>query len=203
MRDSHFRTASASDSATSHPRWSRDLRREKKPAGRLKSWRMAFPSLVTALRLLLLPLIWSLWSRGQVEFAIGLYGLAVLSDWADGRLARSLGATSAFGAFFDVISDIAFLVALLVLLGRSAVVPTWLFLAPLSAAVGFFLTSGRAAPRYDPLGKYFGSILFLVVGCLLLNLPSTACTALCCFVVILSGIVTVNRWRIGCTRWTA
>lgn len=89
----------------------------------LGRWRTAIPSLVTAVRLLLVPGIWVLWVRGDVAISLSLYGVVVLSDALDGVAARRLGATTRFGAFFDVTSDIAVVVSLLVFLGLSGAVP--------------------------------------------------------------------------------
>lgn len=166
----------------------------------LNRWQETAPSLITALRILLLPLIWSLWVQDHVVFSLLLYTLAILSDVADGRVARRLKASSAFGAFFDVISDVVLLLGLLLLLGLYGVVPIWLFFAPLAAAMAFFMTSNRAVARYDPVGKYYGSILFAIVGCLLCKPGRVLSVILCVLIGILSMIVIANRWRIGAAR---
>ena len=59
------------------------------------------PNQFTALRLVLVPVLWGLALAGQ-WFAVGV-GLAVCfwSDFADGFAARRLGQTSAFGSDFD------------------------------------------------------------------------------------------------------
>jgi phosphatidylglycerophosphate synthase len=59
------------------------------------------PNQFTALRLLLVPVLWALALTGQ-WFAVGI-GLAVCfwSDFADGFAARRLGQASAFGSDFD------------------------------------------------------------------------------------------------------
>ena len=163
----------------------------------LNRWQKTAPSLITAVRILLLPMIWVLWMHEHVSLSLVLYGLAVLSDWADGRVARKLGAASAFGAFFDVVCDVVFLLSLLLLLGLHGVVPIWLFLAPFAAAVAFFMTSKRTAPRYDPVGKHYGGVLFVVVGCLLCKPCNVLCATMSLLISILSVIVVVNRGRIG------
>lgn len=163
-----------------------------RPAGVL---RWAAPSLVTAVRVLLLPVIVGTWIYGNVAVALFLYGLAVLSGVADGFAARSLGAATGFGAFFDVIADVALVVSLLVVLGLHSVVPRWLLLAPLTAASAFFMTSQRTSPRHDPVGRHYGGILFLSVGCMLCGPCDLLCAMLCLLVGILSAIVLVNRLR--------
>jgi len=159
--------------------------------------RWAAPSLVTAVRVLLLPVIVGTWIYGHVAVALFLYSLAVLSDVVDGFIARRLGAASGLGAFFDVIADVVLVVSLLVVLGLHSVVPRWLFLAPLMAASAFFMTSERTSPRYDPVGRHYGGILFLIVGCMLCGPCDLLCAMLCLLVGILSAIVLVNRLRLS------
>jgi phosphatidylglycerophosphate synthase len=160
-------------------------------------WRTAIPSLVTAVRLLLVPGIWVLWARGSVAISLSLYGVAVLSDALDGVAARRLGATTRFGAFFDATSDITVLVSLLLLLGLSGTVPIWAFVGPLVAGAAFLLTSGRKGPRYDPVGRNYGGALFAIVGCILYLPYPPSRAPLCYLIVALSGIVLANRLRIA------
>lgn len=49
-------------------------------------------------------------------FATGLFGLAAITDWLDGYLARVLRQTSAFGAFLDPVADKLMVAAALVML---------------------------------------------------------------------------------------
>lgn len=69
---------------------------------------LTLPNLLTLLRIALIPLLglafllpqpWSNW------IAVAIFGLAGITDWFDGYLARKLGQTSAFGAFLDPVAD--------------------------------------------------------------------------------------------------
>jgi len=57
-----------------------------------------------------LPFSWSYWAASAV------FALAAITDWFDGYLARSLGQTSAFGAFLDPVADKLMVAVALVLL---------------------------------------------------------------------------------------
>ena len=167
---------------------------EPAPPARENSWRRAAPSFVTALRLLAIPAIGILWLRAMRPAAIGLYAFVVLSDAVDGWLARRLDAVTRFGGFFDAITDIVAILSLLALLGWRGVVPVWVPVAPAVVAGIFLATSSRAAPRYDPIGKYYGTILFVVVGILLWGVGPVARTTLGVLVPVASAAVLVSRW---------
>lgn len=68
----------------------------------LVSWT---PCMVTAVRLVLAPIIAYLFVHQFVITAVALFALAAWTDWLDGFLARTLRAESDFGAFFDATSD--------------------------------------------------------------------------------------------------
>ena len=167
---------------------------EPSPAVGAKRWHRAVPSLVTALRLVAIPAIWILWLREMGPAAIGLYGFVVLSDALDGWLARRFDAVTRFGGFFDAITDIVVILSLLSLLSWRGIVPLWLPAAPAVVAGVFLATSSRAAPRYDPIGKYYGAILYVVVGILLWGIGPVARTAISVVILVASAAVLVSRW---------
>lgn len=63
-----------------------------------------------------------------------LFGLAALTDWLDGYLARRLGQTSAFGAFLDPVADKLMVATALVLLVQA--IPTPLMAAAAAIIIG-------------------------------------------------------------------
>jgi CDP-diacylglycerol--glycerol-3-phosphate 3-phosphatidyltransferase len=83
------------------------------------------PNSLTLLRILLIPLFVGMFYfphdwlsvREQNLWATTIFVAAAVTDWFDGYLARSLGQTSAFGAFLDPVADkLMVAAALLVLL---------------------------------------------------------------------------------------
>jgi CDP-diacylglycerol--glycerol-3-phosphate 3-phosphatidyltransferase len=89
------------------------------------------PNLLTWLRILLIPVMAGVFylPQGWVTpldanmLAALFFGVAALTDWLDGYLARALGQTSAFGAFLDPVADklmVAAALIVLVDLGRVA-----------------------------------------------------------------------------------
>ncbi len=90
------------------------------------------PNLLTWLRILLIPLMAGVFylPDGWVSpsdadmLAAAFFGVAALTDWLDGWLARKLGQTSAFGAFLDPVADkLMVAAALIVLIDLDRVAP--------------------------------------------------------------------------------
>lgn len=80
---------------------------------------MSIPNLLTILRMVMIPIFvgafylpWH-WAR-LLTFVI--FGLAAITDWLDGYLARSLSQTSRLGAFLDPVADKLIVATALVLL---------------------------------------------------------------------------------------
>jgi CDP-diacylglycerol---glycerol-3-phosphate 3-phosphatidyltransferase len=82
------------------------------------------PNLLTLFRIVLIPLFMGIFylpdawlTAHEKNFtATALFGLAAITDWLDGWLARTLNQTSAFGAFLDPVADKLMVAAALVVL---------------------------------------------------------------------------------------
>jgi CDP-diacylglycerol--glycerol-3-phosphate 3-phosphatidyltransferase/cardiolipin synthase len=84
------------------------------------------PTLLTLLRIALIPVfvgVFFLPLRGANVLCAALFGLAALTDWLDGHLARRFDQTSAFGAFLDPVADKLMVAAALVLLVQAIPTP--------------------------------------------------------------------------------
>ena len=84
------------------------------------------PTILTLLRIALIPVfvgVFFLPFPGANLFCTALFGLAALTDWLDGYLARRLGQTSAFGAFLDPVADKLMVAAALILLVQAIATP--------------------------------------------------------------------------------
>jgi CDP-diacylglycerol--glycerol-3-phosphate 3-phosphatidyltransferase len=80
---------------------------------------MNVPNLITILRIALIPLLVLayLWpAEWRYLAAAAIFGLAAISDWLDGYLARRLGQMTALGAFLDPVADKLIVAAALLLL---------------------------------------------------------------------------------------
>lgn len=77
------------------------------------------PNLLTLLRIVLIPvfiLVYYLPYSWAPWLASGIFGLAAITDWFDGYLARRLNQGTPFGAFLDPVADKLMVAAALVVL---------------------------------------------------------------------------------------
>lgn len=86
------------------------------------------PIFLTLLRILAIPLVVVFFYLGYPLAAATTFGLAGVTDWADGYLARKLGQESRFGAFLDPVAD-KLIVTVALILVVSEEVNMWITLA--------------------------------------------------------------------------
>jgi CDP-diacylglycerol--glycerol-3-phosphate 3-phosphatidyltransferase len=95
------------------------------------------PNLLTLLRIILIPVLVLVfyapygWSH---LLSAAVFGLAAVTDWLDGYLARRLKQSSVFGAFLDPVADKLMIAVALVVLVQDN--PTALFAIPAAIIVG-------------------------------------------------------------------
>ena len=81
--------------------------------------RFTIPNMLTLLRLLLIPVfigVFYLPYTWAPMVAAAVFGIAALTDWLDGYIARKFNQMSPFGAFLDPVADKVMIAATLILL---------------------------------------------------------------------------------------
>lgn len=151
------------------------------------------PTGITAFRIGLSILFLDLLLNNIKIGAIFVFLLAIITDALDGYSARKLGASSDYGAYFDIIADfILVLVAFLtfILIG---IYPYWLLLLIILVFLQFILTSRFKVLIYDPVGKYYGAFLFAVI-LVTLVCPPTFYSLLLTVTVIFTAASLLSRY---------
>jgi len=124
-------------------------------------------NLLTALRLLAVgPAVWAIVSA-QLLTASLLFALAVITDLADGPLARRQRTSSSLGSLFDHGTDALFVSATLAALASLGAVPWPLPLLVAAAFVQYTLDSSALAGRplrTSRLGRCNGIAYYVAVG---------------------------------------
>ncbi|HUI00165.1 MAG TPA: CDP-alcohol phosphatidyltransferase family protein [Nitrososphaerales archaeon] len=122
------------------------------------------PSVITGIRLSLVPLLVYLVLTGMLAYGALLFILMLGTDLADGYLARSLGQSSALGSYFDVTTDFILVLSMFLVFDSEGFVPFWVVEMITSFFVLFIVTSVVFGRIYDPIGKYYGSLLYGAIG---------------------------------------
>ena len=121
------------------------------------------PNVLSVLRLMMAPMVFLSIQRGRFNSAILLVVLAVITDLMDGLIARRQACTSRLGSYLDVMADFSFLfLATLALVFRQVYSP-WLLAIMLVMFLQFVLRPKAGQLLYDPVGKYYGALLYGVI----------------------------------------
>lgn len=124
------------------------------------------PFIIALFRILVAPVFSYFIINSWVELSISLYLVVAASDILDGYMARrySIEAISAIEAFLDPMADFVFVMVSFIAFSYKQYYPSVLVAVFLVMFLFFILTSKRNEPIYDPLGKYYGIFLILIIG---------------------------------------
>jgi cardiolipin synthase len=113
---------------------------------------MTWPNLLSALRLLLVPVFLWLILVDQNLWAFAVLAFSSFTDWLDGYLARKLNQMSRLGQLLDPAADRLFILASLIGLAATGQVPWWLVLViVLRDVMLIFTLPFLAQAGYGPL----------------------------------------------------
>ncbi len=162
------------------------------------------PNLLTLLRIVLIPVFilvyylpygWAPW------LASGIFGLAAVTDWFDGYLARRLNQSSPFGAFLDPVADKLMVAAALVLLVEAyesplVTIPSIVIIGReivISALREWMAELGqRASVAVSMIGKIKTTLQMLSI--LILIAAPLQSTLSCIGIVALYGAAVLTLW---------
>jgi len=128
----------------------------------------SLPWIITLLRLAILPFLAYAFSIGNTIATYSLFLFAISTDLADGYVARKLNAQSTYGVYFDAIVDYIFISGMFLVFIEGGFYPAWILVLISFVFLHFLLTSIFLKQLYDPIGKYYGSLLFGAIGLTLL-----------------------------------
>lgn len=113
---------------------------------------LTWPNLLSALRLLLVPVFLWLILIDQNLLAFAILAFSSFTDWLDGFLARKLNQMSRLGQLLDPAADRLFILATLIGLAATSQVPWWLVFVIVARDVLLFFTFPFLAQvGYGPL----------------------------------------------------
>lgn len=89
-----------------------------------------------------------------------LFLLLLCTDFLDGYIARKLGLSSKLGIYFDVTTDCISIFSMFLVFDSKGFVPYWVLILIVLYFSQFIVTSLYFDKIYDPIGKYYGSLLY-------------------------------------------
>ena len=131
--------------------------------------KQTIPWAITSLRIVVLPFLFYTFNQQIQAVTYSLFLFAICTDFLDGYAANKLGATSRLGSYFDVTADFIFVSCMFLMFVLEEVYPLWILLLIVAVFVQFILTSFYVKRTiYDPVGKYYGSLMYGGIGLTLL-----------------------------------
>jgi phosphatidylglycerophosphate synthase len=124
---------------------------------------IAIPAFISSLRVAALPFFFYLYNIGNVAACLGLLAFCAATDFFDGYLARKLGTTSKFGAYYDATTDFILIMGIFAIFHVVGFYSIWLLLLIAASFIQFLATSYLSKKMYDPVGRYLGSALYVGV----------------------------------------
>jgi len=127
------------------------------------------PSVITSLRLIVLPhLVYSF--NNQITLAAyALFLFSISTDFVDGYLARKMNLKSKTGAYLDISIDFLFISGMYLTFIVNGIYSPLIFLIIFFVFAQFIISNIILKKTvYDPVGKYYGSLLFAGIGLTLL-----------------------------------
>ncbi len=134
------------------------------------------PNVLSGIRLLLVPVfLWLVLGPKADGLAIAVLVVSGITDYLDGKIARSMGTTTRLGALLDPVADRLYIISVVVALGLRDVIPWWLAVVLLArdvllfSLVPFLRTRGFSALPVHFLGKAGTAALLYAFPLLLLG----------------------------------
>jgi CDP-diacylglycerol--glycerol-3-phosphate 3-phosphatidyltransferase len=121
---------------------------------------LTVPNLLSAIRLVLIPVfVYVLLFAHANGWAVGILMFSGASDWADGKIARTLNQSSRLGVLLDPAVDRLYMVTVPIVLALSGIVPWWFVIALLvrdgllAATLPLLRSRGLSALPVTYIGK--------------------------------------------------
>ncbi|MDI9578114.1 MAG: CDP-alcohol phosphatidyltransferase family protein [Thermoproteota archaeon] len=121
------------------------------------------PWAITSLRIAATPFTLWFFGIGNSSLFLSFFFFSLITDLLDGFAARKLDATSRKGGYFDAIADFSLIAGIFFIYVIQGVYPFWILALIMFSFAQFLLTSLTRIQIYDPIGKYFGGLLYLTI----------------------------------------
>jgi len=123
------------------------------------------PNFITFLRIVALPHLVYTFNNQIILGSYLLFLFSIGTDLIDGFVARKLHSVSMFGAYLDLAVDFLFISGMYLNFILKGIYPTWILFIIIGVFAQFVISNIILKKTvYDPIGKYYGSLLFGGIG---------------------------------------
>ena len=158
-----------------------------------KNYFNLIPSGITISRIILAFIFLFLLLNNQLRLSIAIFIIAIFTDALDGYLARKLDAKSSAGAYLDIFADFFLILIAFIAFIFSGIYPYWILILIILVFLQFLVTSKYKILVYDPIGKYYGAFLFIIILITLIS-PDTYYGFLLAIILIFTLISLISRY---------
>ena len=144
------------------------------------------------MRVIILPFLVYSFIFDYTIAAYTLFLLAIGTDFLDGYFARKMDSATKFGAYFDATVDFIFIIGMFRIFVTAELYPYWVLPLMLFAYVQFIITCFHSKKIYDPIGKYYGSLLFGAIGLTLLFSGQLFYYIISAGIVVITGVSLIS-----------
>jgi CDP-diacylglycerol--glycerol-3-phosphate 3-phosphatidyltransferase/cardiolipin synthase len=176
-------------------------KKENQSKSKTKDINKYLPSLITSLRLIFLPLFLYVFLLDLKTLSFIIFLSLSLTDVLDGYLARKMNLSSSKGAYFDTAADFILILATFTSFVIKGIYPSWILFLIILMFLQFILTSKMRMPMYDPIGKYFGTILFGAALITLITENILLYNSIASFILLFAVISLLSRYIFLFLQW--
>ncbi|AXV39824.1 CDP-alcohol phosphatidyltransferase family protein [Methanobacterium sp. BAmetb5] len=154
------------------------------------------PNFLSAIRIIVAPIFIYTFTSGLYLVSLMIIIFTGVTDAMDGYIARKIGATSDIGAYLDVISDFIFILACFLAYTINDWYDPLVLLLIIIMFCMFIGTSGLKKPVYDPVGKYLGAYLMVMIFLSILSPEILVRQILLILLLILCLVSVISRFSV-------
>ena len=152
------------------------------------------PWAITSLRVVAFPLLIYAFNQEIKSATYTLFLFAVSTDFLDGYVAKKLETTSMLGSYFDGTADFLFVSGMFLVFILEGFYPSWILLLITFVFSQFMITSVYSKQAvYDPVGKYYGSLMYGGIGLTLLFQEQLIFSIVTVGIVVSTAVALVSR----------
>ena len=122
------------------------------------------PQILSAVRIVFAILFFYLFMNNLVIETMIFFHIGWFTDILDGISARKLDVASTFGGYFDALADFILIFVAFFTLVLKEIFTFWVLIIIGLMFLQFIITSKIERPIYDPIGRYSGVFLFVIIG---------------------------------------